>query len=61
MSQPEINARDREVLVEMTKCASPAYARIATEILGGLSNLSLDDIEYLIDAYLNDPYLTKFQ
>lgn len=47
------------MLEEITRCDSPAYAAKAHQMLSEITSLDEVDVVAFIDAYLNDPYLTK--
>ena len=48
-----------KLLHEMAKSESPEYAKQAQKVLEDVSSFDIKFIEQLVDAYLNDPYLTK--
>jgi DNA-dependent RNA polymerase auxiliary subunit epsilon len=43
----------------MATSKSPEYAKQAQKVLKDVSSFDIKFIEQLVDAYLNDPYLTK--
>jgi hypothetical protein len=48
-----------KLLHEMATSKSPEYAKQAQKVLEDVSSFDIKFIEQLVDAYLNDPYLTK--
>ncbi len=55
----EPNSELLGLLEEIARCGSPAYANRAAEVLADFSRFEQDFVIQLVDAYLNDPYLTK--
>jgi hypothetical protein len=55
----QINAEMLRILHEIAGSESPAYATKANQMLSGINTLNEADVVTFIDAYLNDPYLTK--
>jgi hypothetical protein len=56
------SAKNAELIHKLSQIAdskSPAYAAKANQMLSDVSSLDEVDVVAFIDAYLNDPYLTK--
>jgi hypothetical protein len=53
------NSKMLQMLEEITRCDSPAYATKAHQMLSEINSLDEADVLTFVDAYLNDPYLTK--
>jgi hypothetical protein len=56
------SAKNDELISKLRQIAdsdSPAYAAKAHQMLSEISSLDAVDVFAFIDAYLNDPYLTK--
>ncbi len=57
--EPAKNAELISKLRQIADSDSPAYAAKAHQMLSEITSLNVGDVVAFIDAYLNDPYLTK--
>ena len=55
-----MDERTLEILHLMTETGTPAFQQQASNLISGDIAMSEQDLNQLIDGFLNDPYLTRF-